>query len=126
MTRSLITDIMASLMLEGKITERHAEAIEEALNRLVETVYQARTEEVVKIAEGMTKDEVKWRKAKYDVKSVDAVLYNRALSDLITTLKDTKISKECRYCPHVCNCKCNKPPHYPHEHACPMLQKHED
>ena len=30
----------------------------------------------------LKKDEVKWKKAKYDVKSVDAVLYNRALSDV--------------------------------------------
>lgn len=33
------------------------------------------------LAENLKKDEVKWQKAKYDVKSVEAVCYNRGVTD---------------------------------------------
>lgn len=35
------------------------------------------------------KDEVKWQKAKYDVKSVEAVIHNRALDTAIALIRQT-------------------------------------
>lgn len=61
------------------------------LDTLIETVYQARTEEIMKIAEG----------CKATIKPTDDAhtfynkqSWNAALTDFIDTLKNTKISNE--------------------------------
>jgi hypothetical protein len=60
--------------------------VKESLSTLIETVYQARTEEIVKIAGSQLIRTPDGRVAEND--------YNFALVNFVATLKDTKISKD--------------------------------
>ena len=51
------------------------------LDQIILHTIEQTIKEGCEVIEGMKKDEVKWQKAKYDVKSVEAVCYNRGVTD---------------------------------------------
>ena len=65
------------------IPEERKEYNTEILTTLLTKHEEAILQKDIERMEMMKKDEVKWKKAKYDVKSVDGVIYNRALNTLI-------------------------------------------
>ena len=52
------------------------------IDTLIQKVITNTGEELLRRVEGERKDEVKWKKAKYDVKSVEAVCYNRGIDTI--------------------------------------------
>lgn len=88
-TKEGITDISHFVAMKSKFLDEE-NWVRYIVDSLAQTYHQELQkdretwlrEEIVKL-KGMKKDEVKWKKDKYDVKSVDAVLYNRAVQTII-------------------------------------------
>ena len=77
--------------------KKFGELVDRVLDTLIETVYQARTEEtleeVVKIAEEMKRPVMLKMQGGREIRDSFAAVQNGAIDDLISALKDTKINK---------------------------------